>query len=366
VELTTAQALALRMRSLLLTGDGPGSVAGVVEWFGAMQAQDMASGLWSLGVRLPAFTAADVSAALERREAIRTWPMRGTVHLVPPADAHWMLDLMGVRMLAGAAKRRATIGLSDRLAERGVETLATVLKGNRLTRAECLTALADAGVALSGQMGYHLLWYASQRGVTCIAPHVGKEQTFVLLDEWAPEPNRPSREEALGIIALRFFRSHGPATRADLARWTGLTMTDVKAGVAAAGAALTTVQVAGAEMIVERSLLESAPADPAPDWAALPGFDEYMLGYKDRSLMMDPDHLRVIVPGGNGVFQSTIVRGGRVVGTWKRTLGRKAVTVDVFPLVPLSAAERTQVEAALRPYATFVGLPPQVRWPQAS
>nr|BFE71494.1 hypothetical protein GCM10020092_047950 [Actinoplanes digitatis] len=154
MELTDAQALALRMRSLLLgPGAGPDSVVGVVEWFGAMQAQDMASGLWSLGVRLPAFTLDDVNAALERREAIRTWPMRGTVHLVPPADAHWMLELTGVRMLAGAAKRRAVIGLEERDADRGVEVLATVLKGRRLTRAECLTALADAGIELARPEG---------------------------------------------------------------------------------------------------------------------------------------------------------------------------------------------------------------------
>ncbi|MEU7901339.1 winged helix DNA-binding domain-containing protein [Actinoplanes sp. NPDC049118] len=364
MDLTSSQALALRMRSLLLTaGDGPDSVAGVVQWFGAMQAQDMASGQWSLGVRLPAFTLDDVNAALERREAIRTWPMRGTVHLVPPADAHWMLDLTGVRALAGAAKRRATIGLDEREAERGVEVLATVLQGRRLTRAECLAALADAGVELVGQMGYHLLWYAAQKGVTCIAPHVGKEQTFVLLDEWVPEPNRPSREEALSIIAHRFFRSHGPATRADLARWTGLTMTDVKAGVAAAGERLTTVRVDGAEMLATPELLGGGAALPAGQWAALPGFDEYMLGYKDRSLMMDDAHLQAVVPGGNGVFQSTIVRGGRVVGTWKRTLGRKAVTIDVTPLVPLKPADRARAERALQPYATFLGLPAQVRWP---
>src|SRR4051794_31730145 len=152
----------MRMVSLLLRphpAGSPGTVAGVVEWFGAMQAQDMASGLWSLGVRLPGSTAADVNAALERREAVRTWPMRGTVHLVPPADARWMLDLMGVRALAGAAKRRQTIGLDERTAERGVEVLAAALAGGkRLTRAECLAALAQGGVTLAGQQGYHLLW----------------------------------------------------------------------------------------------------------------------------------------------------------------------------------------------------------------
>jgi len=364
VELKTDEALALRMRSLLLTpAQRLGSVARIVEWFGAMQAQDMASGLWSLGARLPGSTAADVTAALERREAIRTWPMRGTVHLVPPADAHWMLDLMGVRALAGAAKRRETIGLSERTADLGVEVLAAALAGGgRLTRAECLTALAEGGVELSGQMGYHLLWYASQRGVTCIAPNVGKEQTFVLLDEWVPDPRRPSREEALATIALRYFRSHGPATRQDFVRWTGLTMTDTKAAIAGAGDALAPVRVDGAEMIADAALLDTAPAAPG-DWLALPGFDEYMLGYKDRTLLLDPDHFAAVVPGGNGVFQSTLVHAGRTVATWKRTLGRKAVTVHVTPLIPLDAAARRGAEEALQPYASFVELPLEVRWP---
>jgi hypothetical protein len=361
VELTTAQALGLRMRSLLLTEpERPDTVAGIVEWFGAMQAQDMASGLWSLGARLPGCTVEDVNQALERREAIRTWPMRGTVHLVPPADTHWMLDLMGVRALAGAAKRRETIGLSEQTAEQGVETLAAALAGGkRLTRAQCLAALADAGLVLGPQLGYHLLWYASQKGVTCIAPHIGKEQTFVLLDEWVPKPHKPSREEALGIIALRYFRSHGPATTKDMMRWTGLTARDVKAGVAQAGDALTTVTVDGAPMIAESSRLD---AGPATGWVALPGFDEYLLGYGDRTMMVDKADEQVIIPGGNGIFKSTLVHDGRVAAVWKRTLGKKAVTIDVTPLTPVTATGRKHAEAALEPYAAFLGLPARVQW----
>jgi hypothetical protein len=353
----------MRMASLLLRdhpGGRPDSVAGVVEWFGAMQAQDMASGLWSLGARLPGFTAGDVTAALERGEAIRTWPMRGTVHLVPPADAHWMLELMGVRALAGAAKRREIIGLEEKTAERGVEILAAALAGGqRMTRAQCLLTLAEDGVSLAGQQGYHLLWYASQKGVTCITPHIGKEQTFALLDDWAPRPHRPDRDEALGIIALRYFRSHGPATRGDLQRWTGLTATDCKKGIAVAGDAL----AVDGDLIFD-PVLRDLPSHPGGDWVALPGFDEYMLGYKDRSLMLDPAHFDAVVPGGNGIFQATIVRAGRVVAVWKRTLGKKAVTVDVIPLVGLKPAERTKAEAALEPFASFVGLPLQVRWSQ--
>jgi hypothetical protein len=357
----TSTALELRMRSLLLRDNSPGTVAGIVEWFGAMQAQDVNSALWSLGARLPGAKLDDVLAALEHREAVRTWPMRGTVHWVPPADAHWMLELMGSRALAGAEKRRQQIGLTAADADRAVELLGAALSGGRrLTRAECLAALADGGIEVGGQRGYHLLWYASQQAVSVIAPHVGKEQTFVLLDDWVPEPRRPSREEALGIIARRYFRGHGPTTRKDFAGWTGLTMTDCRTGIAVAGDDLETVDVDGAEMLMAPA---SAPAAPDDRWLALPGFDEYLLGFKDRSMMATPEQLAAVIPGGNGVFQSTLVRGGRVMATWKRTIGRKGVTVKVQPLAKFTSRDRDSAEAALQPFADYLGLPLTVKNP---
>jgi hypothetical protein len=372
VDIMAADALALRMTSLLLR-DHPGTrqpadVAGVVTWFGAMQAQDLASVLWSLGVRLPASTRSDVQAALERGEALRSWPMRSTVHLVPSRDARWMLELMGPRVLAGAAKRRDTLGLTGKTADRAVEMLAAELEGGgRRTRAQCLAVLADAGIDCSGQRGYHLLWYASQQGVTCIAPNIGTEQTFALLDEWAPEPHRPDREEALATMAVRYFRSHGPTTRQDFAGWTGLTATDAKQGIAAAGKALTTVRVDGVEMVVDAVLLEAHAATPArlaaTDVLTLPGFDEYLLGFKDRSMMVAAAHKQAIIPGGNGVFQPTIVRAGKVIGTWKRTAGKTRTVIDIRPLVTVRAPDRARVERAFDAYARFTAQPLEVRWP---
>ncbi|MEO3777441.1 winged helix DNA-binding domain-containing protein [Micromonospora sp. B11E3] len=369
VRLTGAEALALRMTSLLLRPHPtarPEGVAGVVEWFGAMQAQDAASGLWSLGARLPGWTQADVQEALERREALRTWPMRGTVHLVPSRDARWMLEVTGVRALAGAERRRAVLGLTEAEADRAADVLGAALAGGgRLTRAECVAALTAGGVDAAGQRAYHLLWYAAQRGVTCIAPHVGTEQTFALLDEWVPDPHRPDRDEALGILALRYFRSHGPTTRQDFAGWTGLTATDAKRGIAVAGDALATVSVDGVEAVLDAALLD-APRTPLDDVLALPGFDEYLLGYKDRSLMVDPVHKQAIIPGGNGVFQPTVVRAGRVVGTWKRSVGKTRVKLSVRPLAALDASTRARAEDALTAYARFLGLPPAVDWADVS
>jgi hypothetical protein len=372
VDLTAADALALRMSSLLLrprpAGDDrppPADVAGVVRWFGAMQAQDLASGLWSLGVRLPGHTRADVCAELEKRAVVRTWPMRGTVHWTPTEDAHWMLGLMGARALAGSTARREALGLDPAAAARAVDVLGAALAGDgRMTRSRCLATLTDAGVDCSGQRGYHLLWYASQQGVTAIAPNIGTEQTFVLLDDWAPEPRRLDRDEALATVARRFFRSHGPATRADLVRWTGLTMSDVRTGISAAGGDLLPVRVDGTEMYAERTLLEAYRPVRVPRYLlVLPGFDEYLLGYKDRTLMLDDAHKQAIVPGGNGVFQSTLVNGGRVAGVWKRRTTSKRTVIDVTELSPLSAADRTRATRAFRGYGRFLGTDVDVAWP---
>jgi hypothetical protein len=375
-EIGTADALALRMSSLLLAGDpsadptngATADVAGVVTWFGAMQAQDLASGLWSFGSRRPTFDLAAVNAALERREALRTWPMRGTVHFVPARDAHWMLDLMGAKTLAGAARRREFLGLDADEADRAVDVLGEALSGGqRLTRAQCIAALHDAGVDASGQLGYHLLWYASQRGVTCIAPNIGNEQTFVLLDEWVPEPHRLGRDEALATITLRYFQSHGPASRKDFAGWTGLSMAEVKQGLALVADLIVRVDVDGAEMYVARQLLEGFSSGQTQDsrdvWWALPGFDEYLLGFKERSLMLEPEHLNAVIPGGNGVFQSTLVQQGRVVATWKRTRRTTKTVVDVSPLTRTTAAKRREAAVALDAYGRFVGQPLEIRWP---
>jgi Winged helix DNA-binding domain len=362
--LSDGDALAVRMAALLLTGDGhPDSVAGVVEWFGAMQAQDLNSMMWSLGARLPTMTSADIHQALERKQALRTWPMRGTIHLVPPRDARWMVEVLGAKPLAGAAKRRETIGLSEKTADASVDALAEALVGGvRLTRAQCLEVLDKKGLSGEGQRGYHVLWYASQRAVTCIAPNIGSEQTFALLDDWAPDQATPEREEALGIVAERYFRSHGPASRADLQRWAGLTVTEVKAGIAAAGDALAAVRVDGTEMYAAAALLDDHPKLPRTAMHLLPGFDEYLLGYKDRTLMLDAEHFTAIVPGGNGMFKSTIVAAGRVVGTWQRTNAKTKTTVDFHPLVEIPPAARERAEAALKPYAHFLDRPVTARW----
>jgi len=148
----------------------------------------------------------------------------------------------------------------------------------------------------------------------------GRQQTFALLEELVPAPRRLERDEALGELAFRYFRSHGPATVRDLARWSGLTIRDARRGLAVCGRQLTTLDLDG----VTYHLSPATLAQPSHNRIVrlLPGFDEYLLGSGDRSAALAPEHGHAVVPGGNGMFKPTIVANGEVVGTWRRTLTR--------------------------------------------
>ncbi len=352
--MTGEDAMAARLGNLRLSTPGA-SAAEVADWCGALQAQDLTSGKWSLGVRLPGATETDIDAALATGEVLRTWPMRGTIHLVHPRHARWMVDITGRRALLGLQARWDYLGLDRATVDKAAQVLGATLRGRRLTRSACLQALEDAGIDTAGQRSYHLLWHTAQIGITCIGPNEGAEQTFVRLDEWAPDPITPDRDEALALLATMYFRSHGPATREDFQRWTGLTATDCKRAIG--GADLDAVTVAGRPMF---TLASRAPAVPAV--LLLPGFDEFMLGYKDRSLYLQPEHLRRVVPGGNGMFKATVVENGRIAGVWHRKVLARSVRVTVSAFGRMSARTRTAVEVPAAQYAAYLDKPLDLRF----
>jgi hypothetical protein len=265
--------------------------------------------------------------------------MRGTLHLLPAEDLPWMLELLGPRVLAGAAKRRERLGLTEADTERAREAARAALTGGgRLGRAALLAALGDGGVDVSGQRGYHLLWYLAQTGTLCLGPTQDGEQLFVLLEEWVPAPRRPAREEALGELVRRYFTGHGPATVADLVRWAGTTVRDVRTGLALARGELATIDVDGVEHFLDPATPDRLAAcrEEARGLLLLPGFDEFVLGYGDRRAVLSPQFADRIVPGGNGMFRPTVVVDGRITGTWRWT-GRGAkrtVSADPFTEFP--------------------------------
>lgn len=327
--------------------------AAVVRHLGAVQAQDYLGALWSIGLRLPGTTEADVERAVAEGTIVRTWPMRGTLHFVAPEDVRWMLALLTPRILAGSARRHAQLGLDDATFARSVDLLAGAMTGQPpQTRSELMDVLEQKGIDTAGQRGYHILWWAAHHGLICCGPRRGKQHTFAWLDDWVPATRSWARDEALAELAARYFTGHGPATLHDFRWWSGLTAADARTGLAAAEARLAAVEVDG-----QRYWMPADTGDPSAASRAtylLPGFDEFMLGYTDRSAALAPEFIDRIHPGKNGIFKPTVVIDGQVTGIWKRTLKKRTVTLEFTPFTPWRAADRESFHRAARRYGEFV------------
>jgi len=333
--------------------NGPGEV---VASLGAMQAQDYLGALWAIGLRLPKATETDIAQAIADRTVVRTWPMRGTLHFVAAADVHWMLKFLTPRIIAGAARRRQQLELDDAIFARCEKVFVRVLQGgNQVARDELLGSLQRARISVTAQRGYHILWRLAQEGLICFGAHQGRQPTFALLDEWAPKIRNWERAEALAELARRYFTSHGPATVHDFVWWSGLKISEARAAIEMAPAYLTSETIDGKVYWMSPNRPALRPASPSVH--LLPGFDEYMLGYQDRSAALDPQHAQKIVPGGNGMFMPTLVINGRVAGTWKRVVKKKMVAITAAPFAPLKKAELRALAPAAERYGQFLNLP---------
>jgi hypothetical protein len=328
----------------------------VVAWLGGMQAQDYAGGLWAIGLRSEGATEADVERAITERTILRTWPMRGTLHFVAAADVRWMLALLTPRIIAGSAPRARELELDAAIFTRSRKLFTRALQGGRsLTRDAMCSLLTVAKISTAEQRGYHILWRLAQEGVLCFGAREGKQHTFALLDEWAPHAKTKDRDEALAELARRYFTSHGPATLRDFAWWSGLRVSEARDGLEMAARHLSRETTDAVDYWMPHSTTVEGTSAPAVH--LLPGFDEYMLGYTDRTTALDPAHSQKIVPGNNGMFMPTIVIRGRIAGTWKRTIGRKGITIEACPFAPLNKTETRAFTAAAKRYGDFMGIP---------
>lgn len=330
-----------------------GNPADVVRWMLAMQAQDFGGAKWSVGLRLPGSTDAAIEASLATGEIVRSWPMRGTLHFVAPEDLRWLLAVSGPRQANSAAKRRNELGITDgELAAAGDIAVELMSGGRSVRRDRLLEAWEARGIPTTGQRGYHLLWNLGHAGLIVFGPVDGKQPTFALFEEWVRDPRTLDPDEALGEFAARYFRAHGPATVRDFAWWASITLTDAKKGLAIAGGELEDRDFDGTVHYFAKDLEPSAAGVHA-----LPGFDEYMLGYQDRSAALAGEFSDRIVPGNNGIFLPTVVVDGEIVGTWRRTDTTKKASVAVEGFRPLTKRALGGFSTAMRRYGEFTGKP---------
>ncbi|NOT59801.1 MAG: winged helix DNA-binding domain-containing protein, partial [Acidobacteria bacterium] len=226
--------------------------------------------------------------------------------------------------------------------------------GQQLTREELAFVLAKAKIgAIDNLRRAHLMMRAELDAVVVSGARRGKQFTYALLDERAPSGLKFTHEEALAELTRRYLRSRGPATAADFAWWSGLTLTEARRGFA-------TVQSEFEQAVLEGEIywFPSSPpikstAKPTAHWLAT--YDEYLIGYKDRSAAVQPEDAQQII--GGEVFTSTCLVNGKVVGVWKRTLLKNEAFIEMTGFTSLRAADSKALVKATEGYSRFLGLP---------
>ncbi|PUZ28393.1 winged helix DNA-binding domain-containing protein [Chitinophaga parva] len=319
----------------------------------AVQAQDYAAAKWALGLRAPGVTDAGIEAAYNAGSIVRTWAFRNTLHTLAADDVHWVLDLVGQRMISKHATYYRQHGIEESTLRKSQPILHRVLEGGQhLTREALADALTARRIKLGPQHINFILLRAAMDKLVCYGPRQGKALTFTLLQDWVKPPKATlGFDEALAQLAQRYCQSRGPVTSADFAWWAGLTGTDAKKGMEMA---------TGLETFTSNGQTYYMPAGlklqhDGKGIYLLAAFDEYLVGYADRSAALDDPTFKKVVYTANGIFFPTIVINGRVEGIWKRTFKNNEVYVTLHPFSPLSKTRLAAITTVARRYAAFMG-----------
>lgn len=293
-----------------------------------MQAQDFTQAKRAIASRCGC-SQEDVEQAFNSWQLVRTWTQRGTIHVVSAEDAWWMTRLCASKTLWWFKKRREYLGIKDTQIDEMLEALPLLLIHGPMSRKAIATALSTQGFDLSENKPYHLMCYAGTLWITVQWPIINWEHRFVLSSQWIKNPKKLTEEASLKELCLRYFASHGPATVQDLQWRSGIGKTQINQGISLCGDELIQQEIDGKTYYFKDSRVAQLSVSRVH---FLAGFDEFLLGYKDRTATLDLDHHKLVDKARNGVFKPTVMMGGKTVGIWsmKEKIKHCEVMINFF------------------------------------
>lgn len=212
--------------------------------------------------------------------------------------------------------------------------------------------MGSAGFEDSNNRGSHLLLRAELDGLICSGATKGRDYTYILADGRVPETQDLTREASLERLARIYFTSHGPATLEDFAWWSGLSVKDARNALEMITPEFSSEEVD--RQIYWFAVSATAPADAHKSVFLLPAYDEFLLGYKDRSASITAvDQKKAI--SSNGIFRPIIVVNGEVAGIWKRKVTRELAVMETSFFKKPGADILQQVEETAKQFAEFLG-----------
>jgi len=351
--MTLSDITTIRLYNQQLLGTKLKSPKAVAHWMGAIQAQDYAMSKWAVGTRLPGSTDESIEKAIDQGTIVRTHILRPTWHLVAADDIYWMLELTAPHIRPSVNFMNRQLGLDEKVFKRSNAIIEKSLRDhNHMTREELMAELRKAKINTDALRAAHLMFDAELKGIVCNGAMRGKQFTYALLSERVPEAIRLSKEESIATLALRFFTSHGPATVQDFMWWSGLSITNAKAGLNDIKKKITSETIEGKEYWF-------SPKTVIPPQTGtlffLPAYDEFMISYKDRTASLDSANNSSAITG-NGIFKPIIVLNGKVLGTWKRSFKKDTIIVEPQFFKKTGNPKKAELLAAIKPYSDFMNM----------
>jgi hypothetical protein len=348
--MTSRDIINMRLHNQQLSAATFSRPADLVSWMGAIQAQDYAGAKWALANRLKNPVESEIDKALNDGEILRTHVLRPTWHFVSPRDIRWMLQLTEPRISAFCAKHFRDLQLDNSILKRSNNVIARALEeGQHLTKTEIGDALRKAGIETEDLRLTFIIIRAELDQLICNGARRGKQFTYALLEQRAPNSKRLHKDEALSELAKRYFTSRGPATVRDFTWWSGLSNIDARSATENIKSQLSV------EVVKEQTyLFMPSGKDPVKGSRVLllPPWDEYTVAYKDRSLVIDPEFEK---EAGHGIFNSNIVVNGYLKGSWRRELKGHSLEFESRYFSPPPKTLLQKVTSTAKLYAKFLG-----------
>jgi hypothetical protein len=354
VALDLGQVLRRRVSTQHLLTDKLGTAAEVVSDLVCVQSQEAAHALWSLGCRTQGLRYADVLRELDDGRFLRTHILRPTWHFVAAADIRWLLALTSPRVQRRNLARYRQLGLDQQTLGRAGDLIADRVAGARYaTRRELGEYLQQHGLAVDGQRLAYLVMHAELEAVVCSGPMAGSQPTYALLDERVPAAAAGDVSDPLAELVFRFFSGHGPASVADLVRWSSLPAAAVREGLDLNADRLERDDVAG-ETLWSDPKRDRTPLPPSPRVLLLPLYDELVLTYKTTGFPAARGHPH---PPGERQFVGPVVVDEANVGTWRRTIQGTTVRVETSLTAGVSTPARSRIASSVAELGRFLDLP---------
>ena len=356
--------------------------AEVMIHMGCIQGQDYQSALWAIGMRSkPGTTFRNVEAAFSDRKIVRTWLLRGTIHIADATNVKWISKLLSPGLLKLALKREANRGIEPEKIRKIEEIfMGRLKKEHQLSRTDMYRLLEESGESPENNFGYHMLYRAAWDGIICYGDRKGDEDTFALRDEWINDGINLEGNNAIVSLAKLYFASHGPASLSDFAWWSGLKMKEIR-----------TALNENPEIfhhwkdnpkLIHYDEDNSHDKYPENSVKLLPAYDEYFIGYADRSFIFndklkgylskdlpiydvkfpvltsnkeggDAQNESVSIIHKNGIFQPLVLVDGQIAGTWTKKVTKDGMTLTIMPFQKFSYSEVSKLEDEVGKYGKF-------------